>query len=218
MSDRGRSPLRRWYPVVALGVAIPLSISRSALISAFVGLAVLGVAWTPAVRRSAFAWVAALNAVVLVVEPGVFRSLLSLFTDIGGDTSAQSRTSSYAMAWDYIQMSPLVGRGFATFLPSYRILDNQLLGLLIEVGAVGLAAFLALLCVAVACGVLARRRTTDPVLAQLGQALAASVCAALCSLALFDGLAFPMSGGMLFLVLGITGALWQVVRTGEPRA
>ena len=50
--------------------------------------------------------------------------------------------ASYAIAGEFIGRAPIFGRGFSTFLPSYRILDNQYLGLLIETGIVGLVAFL----------------------------------------------------------------------------
>lgn len=213
LTDTGRSALRRWTPVAAIALAIPLSISRSALLSSLVALLVLGVAWTPKVRAKAAGAVVVLMGVVFVMAPGVLASLSRLFLSIGNtDTSAQSRTDSYGMAGEYIANSPLLGRGFATFLPSYRILDNQLLGLLIEVGVIGLFAFLGMIAVGVWCGVRTRKRSTDPVAAQLGQACAAALCAGVVSMALFDGLAFPMSGCMLFLLIGVTGAGWRIAR------
>ena len=71
--------------------------------------------------------------------------MLKLFTGISQDDSARSRTDSYALAFDFIQQRPFFGRGFSTFLPTYRIIDNQYLGLLIETGVVGLLAFISLL-------------------------------------------------------------------------
>jgi O-antigen ligase len=165
------------------------------------------------VRAKAAVAVVALTGVVFVLAPGVLASLGRLFLSIGStDTSAQSRTDSYGMAAEYIGHSPVLGRGFATFLPSYRILDNQLLGLLIEVGVVGLLAFLGMIAVAAWCGIRTRKRSTDPVAAQLGQACAAGLCAGVVSLALFDGLAFPMSGCMIFLLAGVSGAGWRIAR------
>ena len=217
LTDTGRSALRRWTPVVAIGLAVPLAISRSAVLSALTGLLVLGVAWTPALRAKAAAAIVCLTGVIFLTVPGVLATLASLFLSIGSsDPSAQSRTDSYGMAAEYVGHSPILGRGFATFLPSYRILDNQLLGLLIEVGIVGLAAFLALVALAARCGVRTRRRSPDPVAAQLGQACTASLCAGLASLALFDGLAFPMSGAVLFLIAGVAGAGWRLARQDAP--
>jgi polysaccharide biosynthesis protein PslJ len=139
-------------------------------------------------------------------------SLTALFTGISGDSSTQSRTGSYAIAMEYVTRSPLLGRGFATFLPSYRILDNEMLLLLIEVGLVGLSCFLLLVLTAVTCAFLSRRRAVDPMVSALGHALGASLLAALATLAFFDGLGFPMTAGMLFLLLGTTGGLWRLVR------
>src|SRR2546430_13733022 len=61
----------------------------------------------------------------------------SLFTGISRDDSALSRTDSYAVAGAFISRAPLLGRGPATWLPPYRILDNQFLGSLIEIGVGG---------------------------------------------------------------------------------
>jgi len=155
--------------------------------------------------------------VVFLVVPGVFATLTGLFLSVGSsDSSAQSRTDSYGLAAEYIARSPILGRGFSTFLPSYRILDNQLLGLLIEVGVVGLAAFLTLTWLAIRCGVRTRKLSHDPIGAQLGQAGAAGLCAGLVSLALFDGLAFPMSAATLFLIAGVVGAGWRIARQDTP--
>lgn len=217
LDDRSRSWLRRWYPIGIIALAIPLSISRSALVSALAGILVLAIAWTPTVRRLAAA-VALLGTLGLYIAvPGVLGSLTGLFVGIHDDTSAQSRTGSYDIAGEFISRSPWLGRGFATFLPAYRILDNQLLGLLIEVGVVGLVSFLVLLGAGVWCGVRARRLSPDPLFQGLGQGLAGGLCAALCSLALFDGLGFPMSGGMLFVVLGLAGGLLRLVKEESHR-
>ena len=102
--------------------------------------------------------------------------------------------------------SPVVGRGFSTFLPEYRILDNQYLGLAIETGLLGLTAFLALLAASLRAAHWARRTAPDLLGAQLGAGLLGSVAAGSATLALFDGLSFSMSAGMLFLVIGLAGA------------
>jgi O-antigen ligase len=212
MHDTSRHALRRWFPVAVIALAVPLSLSRSAILASLVGLGVMGLAWTASQRRKAVAAAAALFLTLFMTVPGMLGSLAALFTGISGDTSTQSRTGSYAIAAEYVQRSPLLGRGFSTFLPSYRILDNELLLLLIEVGVLGLVAFLALVLTAVTCAFRSRSRATDPLLSQLAHALGASLLAALCTMAFFDGLGFPMTAGMLFLLLGLAGALWRLVR------
>ncbi|MCL3817850.1 O-antigen ligase family protein [Aeromicrobium wangtongii] len=210
--DRNRSALRRWFPVVVLAASVPLSISRSALLSAVVGSVVILVSWPPAARRIAAAAAAVMVVGVYVTVPGMLGSLLGLFTSIGGDSSALSRTGSYPIAFEFVQKSPLFGRGFSTFLPKYRILDNQFLGLLIEVGIIGLVAFVALIVTALVCVLRAGKRYDDRLARQASQGLAAAVAAGAASFAVFDGLSFPMSAGLFFLMLGLAGASVRLTR------
>lgn len=212
VSDTARTPLRRWFPVLVLVVSVPLSISRSSLLAAVIGCLVIAISWPPATRRVAAGAAAVLAVVVYVTIPGMLGSLLGLFTSIGGDSSALSRTGSYPIAGEFIEKSPLFGRGFSTFLPSYRILDNQYLGLLIEVGIIGVLSVLGLVAAAVICAVRARRASGPEVARQVSQGLAGSVAAGASSLALFDGLSFPMSAGLFFLVLGLAGAAFRISR------
>ena len=212
LTDRTRSSLRRWYPVFAIGLAVTLSISRSAIVSAVVALVVVAFAWTPAVRRRAALIATGSLAVVFLSVPGLLGTVTGLFTGIGDDSSAQSRTGSYAIATEFIERSPLFGRGFSTFLPKYRILDNQYLCLAIEVGLVGLVAVLALFVVGALCARRMRVIGRDERTRQLGQALAASICAGAAGLALYDGFGFPMATGTHFLMLGLAGAGLRLAR------
>jgi hypothetical protein len=212
LHDRSRSAVRRWFPVVVIALAVPFSLSRSAILASLVGLVTLSLVWTTAQRRAALAAFVVFGATIFVAVPGMLGSLAALFTGIGGDTSTQSRTGSYSIAAEYVERSPLLGRGFATFLPSYRILDNELLLLAIEVGLVGLTAFVILVLTGMTCAFRSRSRSVDPTVGALAHALGASLMAALTTLALFDGLGFPMTAGMLFLLLGLAGAMWRLVR------
>ncbi|HEY7049801.1 MAG TPA: O-antigen ligase family protein [Jatrophihabitantaceae bacterium] len=212
MIDTHRRPLRRWYPVIAIGFAVPISISRSAVLSVLVALCFVLPTWSRAARRRAYLAIVALGGAVYVMVPGLLGTITNLFTGIQSDSSAQSRTGSFSLAYDFISRSPIFGRGFLTFLPAYRILDDQYLGLLIETGIVGLATFLGLLASGVVGG-LRLRRAANRIDARLGVALAASAASALASFALFDAFSFPMAASMIFLVLGCLGALRRFVRT-----
>lgn len=211
-SDTTRSAVRRWFPVLAIVLSVPLSISRSTLVSAAVGCFVVALSWPPATRRIAAAGGAVLAVGVYIAIPGMLGSLLGLFTRIGDDSSALSRTGSYPIAAEFIEKSPFFGRGFSTFLPSYRILDNQYLGLLIEIGVIGLASLVALILAAFVGVLRVRRRLDDPLARQVAQGLAAGVAAGASSFALFDGLSFPMSAGLLFLLLGLSGSAIRLGR------
>ena len=214
--DGDRSLVRRWYPVAAIAFAVPISISRSALVSTIAVLCFLIPTWTKLVRRRAIAAIVGISGSVYLIVPGLLGTLSTLFTGISGDSSAQSRTSSFSLAFEFVARTPIFGRGFLTFLPAYRILDDQYLSLLIETGIFGLAAFLGLLASGVWQGLRIRRMSSTSADASLAVALAASVASALVSFALFDAFSFPMAASTLFLILGCTGALHRLVRAPAP--
>lgn len=199
--------VRRWFPVVAIAIAIPLSVSRSAVIGAFVILAFLAPTWSRAVRRRAAMAIVALIVGIYVLIPGFLGVFGKLFTGISGDSSALSRTDSYSLAWEFIVRMPVFGRGFMTFLPQYRILDNQYLGVLIETGLIGLASILALFSSGIAVALVVRRHSSEPAVRSLAQSLAASVAATSVGYAFFDAFSFPMATGISFLMLGLVSGL-----------
>jgi O-antigen ligase len=210
-ADVRRSPLRRWYPVAAIAFAVPISLSRSAVISVLVVLCFMLPMWPRLVRRRAYVAIVALCGAVYVIVPGLIGTITHLFTSISSDSSAQSRTGSFALAYDFIGRSPIIGRGFLTFLPAYRILDDQYLGLLIETGIVGLIAFLGLLGSGVIGGLGLKKACSNRTDGQLAVAMAASAASALASFALFDAFSFPMAASLIFLILGSVGALRRLV-------
>jgi O-antigen ligase len=213
--DKHRPRLRRWWPVGAIGVTVPISISRSAIVCSIVVLAVLVPTWSRRLRRRAYLAVAALLCGIFVVVPGMLGTLVGLFSGIGSDTSAQSRTGSYALAWEFISHKPVLGRGFQTFLPEYRILDNQLLLSTIETGFLGFLALLMLFASGIVAARRARKLSSDEPGRQLAQALLASLAAGLASFALFDALSFPQVANLVMLMLGVAGALYRLQRAGN---
>ena len=129
---------RRYFPAAAVVAAIPLCISRSAIICGAVAVVALLPTWPPRARARGFAALGDRQRWrIFLVAPGVLGTLQGLFVNIGTDTSAASRTDSYGLAWDFIERYPVTGRGYGTFLPSYRILDNQYLLSTIEIGSWG---------------------------------------------------------------------------------
>lgn len=215
-TDLGR--IRRWFPVLAVGLAIPLSISRSAIVACIVVMAFLLPSWERTLRIRALLVSGVLLAVVFVTVPGMLGTITKLFTGISGDDSAQSRTDSYPLAFEFIGRSPIIGRGFQTFLPSYRILDNQYLGLLIEVGVVGVLAVLGLFVTAVVTALRARRRLSDPAARSACVSLAAAVAAPATCLAFVDGFSFPQMSGLTFLSVGLIGAVHSLTQGDEAAA
>jgi O-antigen ligase len=207
VTTRTVGALRRWIPPVLILIAVALSNSRSALVCAGVGLVVVMFALDRAARRLALAGLALVGVGVFVMVPGMVGTVLGLFTGIGSDSSARSRLDSYSVATAYAEHSPLFGRGLGTFLPRYRIFDNEYLLLLVEVGIVGLLSVLVLICTSIWVGLRMRRDAAEPWNRLMVQALAGSVAAGAASLALFDAFSFPMVPGLLFLLMGLIGSM-----------
>lgn len=205
---------RRRRDVVALGLiaaAIPMSLSRSATLGAIVAGAVLFAGWTGAQRRKALIIAPAFAIVMRLLVPGLLGTIKSLFLNLGNDPSIQGRTDDYAYVEQFFAKSPIVGRGWGTFVPEqYTTLDNQYLGQAVETGVLGVAALLSLFIVGVTCARGVRLRANDEGTRHLGQALAASVAVAMVTFITFDGLGFPMVTLTTFLLLGVTGALWRL--------
>jgi len=201
----------RWWPALAMGLAIVLSLSRSAVVGLAVGAIVLALTWTTRQRVAALSGLVGLLVMVFLAVPGIAGSVLGLFTVLGkGDPSVVSRVESYAIADSYISQSPLFGRGIGTFLPRYRIFDNEYLLLLVEIGFLGVIALLILIGTSLWSAARVYVRSDDHRLRGAAAAVAAATSSGAVSLALFDGFSFPMMPGLWFLMMGLCGAAYRL--------
>jgi O-antigen ligase len=211
---RGSVRWRNWIPAVLTLLAASLSSSRSTLVGLVIGLALLWPALTGLQRLVGGVASAALGAVVFVTVPGMVGTISGLFGGVVSvDSSIGSRVDSYGLAGDFFNRAPIIGRGFGTFLPRYRIFDNQYLLALVETGALGFVAMLLLWVVPVVA--LARViRSSDRGSPQrlLGTGLLSSCVVGGVGLAFFDGFSFPMMPTIWFLVLGLGGACSRLAR------
>ncbi len=215
---RGKhSPLWAWLAPLSITVAVALSNSRSTLVCAAVGILVVILRLAPRARAIAASGAALVGVAVFVTVPGMLGTVLGMFTGIGSDSSAQSRVGSYGVALSYISHSPMFGRGFATFQPRYRIFDNQYLLSTVEIGLVGTGMILVLFITSIVVAHRVAASATDVSDGLLVQGLAGGVAAGAVSLALFDALSFPMVPGVLFLLVGLTGAARRIVANPGPR-
>ncbi|MFI2753388.1 O-antigen ligase family protein [Cellulomonas sp. P22] len=212
----GLGMVRRWFPPVTIGLALALSMSRSAYVGLAVALLVLLCGWPPRLRWSVGAAVGIGGAALCLAIPPLFRSVRSMFVTAKEDPSITSRTDSYAVALQFIQDAPVFGRGMGTFLPKYRIFDNTFLGQLVSGGLVGTVAFVAIPLTAMVVLLRLRHRWADPQASDLALSLTAGIAAGTVALAFFDGFAFPMTMGTFFLTLGIAGALARLHREDPP--
>ncbi|HET9654074.1 MAG TPA: O-antigen ligase family protein [Kineosporiaceae bacterium] len=220
VTDRQLSWFRRLWPLLAIGAAIPVSLSRSAVLGTLVAFVVILPTWPRQHRRIAYGALLAAVGLVYVSVPGLVEAILSQFGLMGKDNSISSRTDSYSLVLSLFAKSPLIGRGLGTFIPDYRIVDNQLLLILVEAGLVGLLAFLGLIAAAARTGLRGRRRLADPDRRSLLTALVASLLAAAICFATIDAFAFPMLSVTVFLVMGCIDAAWRMASQpavpGEP--
>ncbi|MCW2759372.1 MAG: hypothetical protein JWO46_3118 [Nocardioidaceae bacterium] len=210
--DEHRGMVRRWGPVVVLVMGVSLSISRSAILGLVVGVVVFAFVLSRRVAATLAAGGLVFVVLLFLTVPGLLGTMLGLFTNAGDDSSVASRTSSYGLALEFFARSPLFGRGFGTFLPSYRIFDDQYLLSLVDVGLVGLVAIVGLFAAA---GVVARRSRRlfvggDEKL--MAQGLFAGVSVGASGLLIYDGFSFPMGAGLLFLLIGLSGCAYRLAR------
>jgi hypothetical protein len=204
---------KRWLQVVLISVALPLTVSRSAILGFVIVMAVILPVWPSRDRWRALGVIVIGVIGVQVLVPGLVRDLNNLFFSIGTDSSTTSRTSALSNAIPLIGQHPWLGEAFGTFMPSvFFYTDDQYLNSAIELGLVGVAAIVTLFVTGWWSARDARRRSADPEIRHLGQCMAASCAVMLLVYGTFDALYFPMAAGITFLMLGCLAALWRLTR------
>jgi O-Antigen ligase len=216
---RGRRQAN-WLFVLLIAMGIPFSISRAAALAAVLSVLVLAAAWT---------WRARVNAAIVglvtvlgiaVGRPGLVTTIVHLFTKAGSDPSISGRTTDYGPSFAFIRERPWFGRGAGTFTAGrYRILDNQVLLTTIESGIVGVVALTALFAGGAAIAHRVAKFSPEPQSRHLGYALVGAFAAAFVTSFTFDSLTFGIFRTVLFLLIGVAGALWRLdrpVRQAHP--
>ena len=217
MYDTDRSARVRWAPVVLIGIAIPTSVSRSAILSITLALAVFVVLMPARQRLVGLCAVPFALCAVFMSAPGIIGTLTSFFQAGTSDPSVATRVDDYPMAERLVQQAPWFGHGPGTYIPdnAFDIFDNQYLKTAVELGLVGLVALVAYLALPVIFALIARRHSRDPELRMLCAALAgAALAATVCSFT-FDSLSFPMFSNVSALVIGLIGACWRLAAAGR---
>jgi O-antigen ligase len=185
------------------------------LVGLGIGVALLWPALTNLQRLLGGVAAAALGTLVFVTVPGMVGTISGLFGGVvAGDSSIASRVDSFAIAADFFGRTPIIGRGFGTFLPRYRIFDNQYLVGLVETGVLGFIAMVLLWVVPVV-GIARVLRRSGQGSSQrlLGAGLLSSCVVGGVGLAFFDGFGFPMMPAVWFVLLGLGGAYVRLAAT-----
>ncbi|MFG2988606.1 O-antigen ligase family protein [Streptomyces sp. NPDC048257] len=210
---------RRWGPVVLMGGALPLTVSRTSIIGALIVVLVMVLRWKPERRWAAIGLLMGSVACFKVIIPGLIGTITALFASFvtNSDSSTQARTVKYSAIVPYLTERPLFGRGFGTFLPElFFFTDNQYMLTLAEMGLVGLLALLVLLFTGIHQGGAIRRLARTESDRELGQAFFASALVSLVIAATFDALSFPMFAGVFFLTIAAGGSYLGFVRRAAP--
>lgn len=206
--DKQRSAFIRWFPVATITFSTVLSVTRSALIGVAAVFVVLFPSWPAKVRNAMILVLVTGGLIVYLVVPGMGNAITSMF--LGEDSSVDSRVDGYGTVMAFAGVSPWFGRGFGTFLPSYRILDNQFLLTLIETGLIGLLSLLLIFFAVLTAGMAGNRRLASQPMRALGIAFVASAIAGALIFGFFDAFAFPQACHSLFLIAGLSGAYWNI--------
>jgi hypothetical protein len=209
---------RAWVRVALIGVAVPMSVSRTGILGLLVGGVILFVSW-PAQRRWRAVLLTPIFAVGLrLLAPGLLGSIRNLFLNIQRDNSFTGRTDDYSIATRIFSRAPWFGRGWGTLLPDrYVLLDNQLLKTLLEGGLFAVVALLLLFALGIGAASGAYHRAADDEARDLGQTFVAAIAIGMVSFVTFDAFAFATVPATLFLVLGCSGALWRLTLVGDSR-
>ena len=176
-------------------VAIPASVSRSAVIGIVLSIGLFVVLMPPRQRMTAFILMPVGLAAVFMVSHGELGTLVGWlgYGSGGTDPSVTHRTNNYPYVAHLVSQAPLLGSGGNTYLPDVvHILDDEWLDIAINLGYVGVFAFAVLFIAPLVTALKARARSTDPSLRLLCAALASGfLTAGVCS-AFFDSFSFPL--------------------------
>ena len=206
--------LNRWLQAALIGAAMPMTVSRTAILAIVVICLVILPTWPKTERRVAYGILVAGVVGMYGTVPGLLSTFRSLFGGLSSDSSTTSRTGAFSSACPYIAQHPWFGRGFGTFLPAtYFFTDDQYLLGTIEFGIVGVLCLLTLFITGLVTARKIRRVTTNPEYRDLGQALTASVAVAMVTFGTFDALSFAIASGLIFMLIGCAGAALRILRS-----
>jgi hypothetical protein len=218
---------RIWYTIAALTIAagIAVTISRTGMLALGIVLFTIFPVWTWRLRYNVFIVIGSALAAFAVIQPGLLKTLTSLFDDPSQNPAFTVREARYPYVFHFVDQRPWFGRGTGTYVnPQYWVLDNQWLDLLITNGIVGVTIVALVHITGVTVGILAARRARTMELKSICAAAVAGQFIAPVVAGTFDSFAFMTYSTLIALTLGLCGTVWRlthparVVRTSTALA
>lgn len=205
--------------MLIIGLAIPLSVSRSGLVSIVAAMCLLSAGWTWQLRARALTVGAIMVPLLWLAIPGLVGTLSSMFTNHEVDDSIQARIERLPRIIEVIRERPWLGRGEGTFnVEEYFLIDNGFYVKIMETGIVGTTAWATLLAIGIYMGLaVSHQPGATEEIAHLGRAIAAGILAVAISFFTFDAGTYRILMGTLFLLIGGAGALWRLT-AAQPSA
>jgi O-antigen ligase len=200
--------VRRLLVVVLCSAGVPFSLSRSGVLAITIGIFVLFRVWSRFTQRVALLALPLTVVFLRLAIPGLVGTFVSFFVNAGNDNSIEGRTNDYELVGQLFAARPWFGLGAGTFRrEEYTVLDNYFLTTLVSMGIVGVIAFTLVLTVPYAMAIRISRRAPSASDRHLATAMAASLAGAMVATFTFDLLEFPSISGVVFLLIGLIGAL-----------
>lgn len=206
----------QWVQLLVIAMALPLTVARSGALALVLGIVFAFIVCTKKQRIVLLLALPLLALVFRSVIPGLLGTIRELFEGASQDNSVGGRLRDYDAVAAFFSEAPWFGRGIFTFVPDvYRTLDNQFLGVLVEAGLVGLAAFALLLIGTMFTAFIAGMETNVRFLRVQALAVSAGVGTAFVLFLTFDAFGFPMAMGAFCLLVGAAGAVWRIHRQSD---
>ena len=200
-----------------IAFAIPLSVSRTALVSLVAGLAVLLAVWRGRRLLNALATIAIAVPVLWATVPGIVGTFVSMFSDTDDDPSIQARVRRVPRVMSLIRERPWLGLGNGTWsVEDWFLIDNEIYVTTLEQGMIGMGLTFVVIGLPILLALTLRHvASVDEVRGHLALSLAASILAIGASLFTFDSFHYRIITGTLFLLIGCVGALWRLSAASE---
>lgn len=197
-----------------IALSVPLSISRSGLVVLPTALLIVALGWNARQRLQAAILGVASIPVLWLLVPGLIGTLIGMFSNTESDVSIQARVNRVPRIMALIRQRPWLGLGNGTFsVEDYFLVDNEFFITTLETGYVGIALTFVLLGGAIGMGLWLRYRpmaTYED--GQIGLACAATVAGIGLALFTFDVFFYRIVTAVLFVTMGMIGALWRLTR------